>query len=196
MKKLWMIFFLLLPYFLLPTSGDVQIAKGTLQEKAFTLLSEGENAQAEALFQKIIKNHGESNETLIGLARSILYQNRLDESLALFEKAVSDYNTAEAWFFKGFNHYQLGHLNEAEKDYLKGIDLGYDIFDVYFNLGFMKFSDNKYDEGEILFRKSLDRNKEHDKSWYYLALCRYRQNLDAFYEFSKTIEINPQFTMA
>ena len=190
------LFFCSFPILAQTSSDENSPDLDSIMDEGMTCLNDGDYQKAESLFLNILAGNEEVHDAGIGLGRAVLYQNRLDEAYEIFNQVVARHDSGVAWFFRGFSQFRRGNNDQARADYLQAINRGYNHFDVFFNIGYMHFQSKEYKEGESWFRQALDRNQNYSASWYYLGICRYKQNLDAYYEFSRTLEIDSGYMMA
>lgn len=195
MKKVLFLIFLFSPFLIVSQETDLPEQHIAL-DRATTLLNDGEYPEAEAAFREILESDTDNPDAVIGLGRAVIYQERFEEGYEIFSKAIESFDSPNAWFFRGYTGFKLGNRDQARQDYIESVTRGYDHLDAYFNIGYIYYMDRMYKEGEEWFRKALDRNQRFAPSWYYLGVCKYFQDFDAYYEFSKTIELDPDYVRA
>ncbi len=197
MNKVILLFFTLFALSFSAISQETDLpAFDSELDKGMDLLKNGDFPGAEVVFRKILELDTDNHDAVIGLGRVVLYQDRLDEAYEIFSKAVEKYDSANSWFFRGYTQFKQGNNEAARQNYLEAIDRGYEHFDVYFNIGHTYYLDKMYEDGELWFGKSLDREPNYTPSWYFLGLCKFYQDIDAYYEFSKAVELDSTYVMA
>lgn len=167
-----------------------------MKEKAWTFFNQKQYEKAEDAFRLYLAKDPDDSEIVIALGRSLVYQGDLEEGLNLFNHAIELTDSEIAWFFRGYTYYRMKNERKCLESYERAIEKGYKHFDVFFNIGHIHYSDSNYIEAEQWFRTAVDKDESYASSWYYLGLCKYKQRKDSYYEFVKTIELDPNYMMA
>jgi len=126
-----------------------------LNQKSDTVLSEKYVAEGRALFP-------EDYQLLISETNLYLARGDNEKAIANLEKALeTDANNETIWFALGTNYENAGNLEEAEKAYLKCIEIDATYADAYYNLGAM-FNNEAAEIIEVANELPLDAVEEYD----------------------------------
>ncbi len=98
--------------------------------------SEGDSVKAEAIIQKGRKALPSDLNLIIADINMLLSKGKTTEAQDLLNLAVSkDPNNATLHFAIGANMDEFGNFDQAEKSYIKAIEIRSDYFDAHYNLG-------------------------------------------------------------
>ncbi|HEY8255502.1 MAG TPA: tetratricopeptide repeat protein [Rhizomicrobium sp.] len=93
----------------------------------------------------------------------------------------------------------LGRLDKASADFRQSMALDPKLGDPYVNLGSVMIKQKRYDEALVSINKGLDLGVSfphigyYDRAVAYQLLGRYKE---AYYDYKKTLELEPNFTQA
>jgi len=98
--------------------------------------SEGDTTKADGIIAKGRKSMPNDLNLIIGEINSFLGKGKVTEAQDLLNLAVSkDPNNASLHFAIGANMDEFGNFEQAEKSYMKAIEIKPDYFDAHYNLG-------------------------------------------------------------
>lgn len=111
-------------------AGSQPAPEGTQTEgqpaalEADRLLASGKPAEAQAKYQEILKANPASMQAQVGLVRSLLLQQKYDESQAVADAALAQHpNSPEVLLALGDLQFAEGKVPEAERSYVKAENL-------------------------------------------------------------------------
>ena len=119
--------------------------------------------------------------------------------LALMQEALTKRDRAGTYDNRGVMHDMLGHTEDAARDFNAAITLDPDLGDPYVNLGAMLIKKGQHQEALDQINKGMDLGMAFPHIGYYdraiaeQMLGRYK---DAYYDYKKVLELEPNFAMA
>ena len=123
---------------------------------------------------------------------SVCNQSIENEALTIKDRAATFDN-------RGVMLDQLGRIEKASEDFRQSMALDPKLGDPYVNLGSVLIKQKRYDEALVSINKGLDLGVSfphigyYDRAVAYQLLGRFKE---AYYDYKKTLELEPNFTQA
>ncbi len=139
-------------------------------------------SEIERLKQQLTQTQDENEKMII--------QNEYNES--------SNQLTAEDWFQKGYNSFEIEEYDKAIECFQKAIEIHPDFAEAYYNMGTVYHYKGNYDRAIECYHKALEINPNHAKAFNNMGSSYYYKiNYDKAIEcYHKAIEINPDYADA
>lgn len=136
---------------------------------------------------------------LLALANSSFNMKKFLEAGQYLQKLIRDYQPKSEYFSAlAIVWKKVGNNTEAEKNYLKAIELNPVLWEVYYNLGILYHENNKVDLAIDYYKKSVVLKPDFYLSYYNLGNA-YRETLrfaDAILFYKKVLKLKPDFSEA
>ena len=189
--------------------------------KAKSHAKKGELAEAQKLYEVILKNFSNNVRAQQGLAalnkpnQNNIIQNRLEE---VIDQLVSLYNQGQIttvikqaeilteqypnspviWNILGASRAKIGMLDEAIDAYKKSVSLNPDFAEAYSNMGVALKNQDKLDESIEAFKKSILLKPNDADSYYNMGITLNHQGKvdETISAYKKAISLNPDFAKA
>ncbi len=119
--------------------------------------------------------------------------------LAIKREALSRKDLAATYDNRGVMLDQLGHIERAAADFNMAIKIQPDLGDPYVNLGVMLIKERKYQEALTQINKGLELGMGFPHLGYYnraVAEQMLGQYKEAYYDYKKSVELEPSFAAA
>ena len=119
--------------------------------------------------------------------------------LAIKREALSRKDLAATYVNRGVMLDQLGHIERAAADFNMAIKIQPDLGDPYVNLGVMLIKERKYQEALTQINKGLELGMGFPHLGYYnraVAEQMLGQYKEAYYDYKKSVELEPSFAAA
>ena len=120
-------------------------------------------------------------------------------SLALSQGMMVLRDTAATYDNRGVILVRLGRNDEAQSDFSRAIALRPELGDPYVNLGSILIRQHQYDQAIAQINMGLDRGISYPQVGYYdraLAQELAGRYKEAYYDYKKALELEPDFTLA
>jgi Tfp pilus assembly protein PilF/V8-like Glu-specific endopeptidase len=136
----------------------------TLAQTYERLIQQGKNAsasgdfiQAEAIWRKVLQQNPNDANVRVFLGRALRLQERLDEALAEYQKAIAlKPQNPYAWNGLGNTFADQGKLNDAIAAYRKAIEIDKKFGFAYTGLGNIMYAQKKYNEAIRYYLKAVE----------------------------------------
>ncbi|MEP6946269.1 MAG: tetratricopeptide repeat protein [Acidobacteriota bacterium] len=160
----------------------------------------GEIAKADNLLSKASANSIETAETqvLLGVIRSS--QNRTDEAMKAFDRAMTlDRDNPDAYYYKGDVLLRLGRQAEAVTEFQKAIALRANYFEAFRGMGQAYLELNKFPEAVLAFKTAVRLKNDNLESYVGLGeaerLAGNFNDAESAYATAKDLTMrNPEFS--
>lgn len=143
---------------------------------------------------------GSKKEKLEFIASFCLANKQYKRGVEVFTKLIEyNENLTAMYHNRGYSYFQIKDYNNAEKDYLKALELpNADVDMLYDNLSLLYFNQENFTKSLEYASKRIELNpKNHvpyiDRGLNYKKLKKY---VEAENDFNKSLEISPNFTRA
>lgn len=163
----------------------------------WTLFQSGRTEEAVVEYERALESNPRHAKAHNNLALALVELGRLEEAANHFKASLEIEPRAEIYSDYGFTMARMNRPREAFAAYRKALELDPNCASAHFNLAAAYVMANKLAEAETHYRKALegrDTAETHNGLGYVLA----RQNRmdEAFAEFRKAIELDPNYTFA
>lgn len=167
-----------------------------LNIKGEILVRLGHYEEALKVLDKAIStNDKKVNHAKLTKVKTLKELGRVDEALDLLNNINfndDEQHDATLWNIKGNNYFYLDQYEKSVDCYFNALNLGYDKYGSYFNIG-NAFAQLKDYEGSLLyFNKALTLNKEDAELWYNRSLSLYHIGRydEALLSIDKALDLN------
>ena len=141
-----------------------------LRFKAKALLVFGLRAQANAVFQEILRIHPVDVLALNSLAYDELNRRHLPQALDFFQRALALTPThASAHFNVGFVFEELGRTQEAELAFKAAIQIDEKFDRAWYGLGLVLVRQRRLEESLVAFKRNTELQSMSPYAWYQMA---------------------------
>jgi len=168
--------------------------KDKLIDDSLNLIKEGKFAEAKEILVSLYQDYPDEIEILKNLALCELNLKNPQKALEVFQKVLEkDENDATAWFYIGTLYALINRDENAEKAFLKVIELRPDYEDAYKNLILIYLKNGQLDKIQPFEEKLKEFDTQDYQTFYmlgttYVALHQYEKAISYLL---KAIEINP-----
>jgi tetratricopeptide (TPR) repeat protein len=163
--------------------------------RAVNLHGSGQLAEAAVLFAEILEHYPDHFPSLQRLAAIRRYEHRLEESLALLQRAVAcSPSAAEVYNSLGNTLNSLGRQEEAIEQYQRAVLLRQDFPEAYLNLANSFKALQRWNEAESAYRAAIAWRPGYVEAHTNLGVVLGRMNRqeDALASFSAAVSFDPQ----
>jgi len=174
-----------------PVSSLLQKARSHIQDKAFK--------EAQKLYLQILEEAPDNLEALCNMGVVLKLQNRLEEALEQYTKAISNDGTYILAYMNRANLLRsLKHLKEAKEDYVSVLNLEPKNADALNSLGSVYETEGEVQKAFDFYQRAIAADSSFYKAYNNCAVALYSQGKypEAISYFEQTIKLNPSYVEA
>lgn len=140
-----------------------------------------------------------NEQFLLSSAKQSFIENKFLEAGEYLQKLIKDYPPKSEYFSAmAIIWKKIGNFEEAEKNYLKAIELNPELWEAYYNLGILYHENNNINSAIEFYKRSIDLNHGFYLSYYNLGNA-YREIIrldEALSCYEKSIELKHDYSEA
>ena len=167
-----------------------------LSLKGNELLVKDQTKAAEDVFREALQYNPNNAVAYYGLAEIYSEQNKDDDSIANYEKALSfDKDLTEIYVPLGILYYQNGKIEKADQLLTKAVAANPNSAETQYFTGLVRYAQNKNDAAIAAEQKAVQLKPEYAEAYYALgqALERLDRSVEAAAAYQKAFDLKPSY---
>ncbi|XOV66271.1 MAG: tetratricopeptide repeat protein [Fluviicola sp.] len=118
-------------------------------------------ANAQAIYQEILKKDKKNIRAMLGVAKTFTYQQNFEKSFEYINSALKiDRKYRDAYVLKGTNYLAMGRMDDAKSSYETAVSLDPKFYEGYFFLANIYESEGNYKQSVQYFQNALELKPE------------------------------------